>query len=501
MIGRSLAAAALASLALAAPAAALDPAPTVVDFSQPADPNMFQTAEACPPSIVASGGRDGGPFLRIPCGQIQLRIIFPAGEHQIELFVRAPQGGSDLFVDGCDDSFCDGGPDIDPHDLKPAPTGWTPLVLTDPSGARITNVTFDIPAVGSTAGPPLDIDDLAYAPIPEPDTAIAPAPVPFGAPPLYTFQANVPATFQCAVDSGAFAACGNQFSPVGQPAGTHTLRVAAVDAYGVQDPTPAQTDFTGLPDSDGDGVPDATDNCPTTPNPTQADTDKDGVGDACDLLPPGNVPPVAGVNAVASVLSGQVFVKLPAHLPLGFSGLRAPFQETGFVPLKGSASLPIGSTVDARQGSLALSAAANGYGPTSSRAARQTATIQAGIFTIRQAKLRKHAKKKTAIPTDVALVSATGAQAPCARAASKGVVRSLSLTAKGVFRAIAGADTATARNATFTTTDRCDGTRTNVGRGKVTLAIKGRKRPVTVRAGQSFFVRARLFAARKGRKN
>jgi hypothetical protein len=73
------------------------------------------------------------------------------------------------------------------------------------------------------------------------------------------------------------------------------------------------------------------------------------------------------------------------------------------------------------------------------------------------------------------------------------------MTAKGVFRAIAGADTATARDATFTTTDRCDGTRTNVGRGKVTLVVKGRRRPVTVRAGQAYFVSARLFRVRKGR--
>jgi hypothetical protein len=38
-------------------------------------------------------------------------------------------------------------------------------------------------------------------------------------------------------------------------------------------------------DSDNDGVPDASDNCPTTPNPDQADVDGDGVGDACDACP------------------------------------------------------------------------------------------------------------------------------------------------------------------------------------------------------------------------
>jgi cytosine/adenosine deaminase-related metal-dependent hydrolase len=45
-------------------------------------------------------------------------------------------------------------------------------------------------------------------------------------------------------------------------------------------------------DSDGDGVPNATDNCPTTFNPprpmtgpNQADADNDGIGDACDKCP------------------------------------------------------------------------------------------------------------------------------------------------------------------------------------------------------------------------
>lgn len=38
-------------------------------------------------------------------------------------------------------------------------------------------------------------------------------------------------------------------------------------------------------DFDGDGIPDVDDNCPTVPNPEQADGDEDGIGDACDNCP------------------------------------------------------------------------------------------------------------------------------------------------------------------------------------------------------------------------
>ncbi|MFN7020825.1 MAG: immunoglobulin domain-containing protein [Phycisphaerales bacterium] len=38
-------------------------------------------------------------------------------------------------------------------------------------------------------------------------------------------------------------------------------------------------------DGDGDGIPDALDNCPVYPNPDQLDADGDGVGDACDNCP------------------------------------------------------------------------------------------------------------------------------------------------------------------------------------------------------------------------
>jgi PKD domain/Thrombospondin type 3 repeat len=57
------------------------------------------------------------------------------------------------------------------------------------------------------------------------------------------------------------------------------------------DTTPPPTD------TDGDGVPDASDNCPAVPNPDQADADTDGLGNACDA---NSYAPVVGVQAGAA---------------------------------------------------------------------------------------------------------------------------------------------------------------------------------------------------------
>ena len=54
-------------------------------------------------------------------------------------------------------------------------------------------------------------------------------------------------------------------------------------------------------DPDGDGIPNATDNCPSVKNPTQADCDGNGVGDACELDCNHN-----SIADVCEILSGAV---------------------------------------------------------------------------------------------------------------------------------------------------------------------------------------------------
>jgi hypothetical protein len=59
----------------------------------------------------------------------------------------------------------------------------------------------------------------------------------------------------------------------------------AIEAFAEDDtrePEARGASLALIDDSDGDGIPDAEDNCPEVPNADQADVDGDGPGDVCD---------------------------------------------------------------------------------------------------------------------------------------------------------------------------------------------------------------------------
>ena len=208
------------------------------------------------------------------------------------------------------------------------------------------------------------------------------------------------------------------------------------DRFGTPDATPAAYSWTvdlspppppppppspPLPvvapaDADADGVTDARDNCPAAGNPGQADADADGVGDACETAPSGATTPVTGEKVVVEVLSGEVFIKLPASRSRRLA--QAPLS--GFVPLKGVAALPIGTVVDTRKGSLAMQSTVDGR-RIGEGGRRQSVTLAAGIFQIRQQRLTPG--RETKIPTDLVLQSAPGAEAACMRSSASGPIK------------------------------------------------------------------------------
>lgn len=109
-----------------------------------------------------------------------------------------------------------------------------------------------------------------------------------------TITINAPAGVTATPNTLTFNSCDVK-KPVeftSSVAGTYSVTNTASDSKGSYNESPAN--FTLVveaevvvtpppaPDADGDGVPDASDNCPAVANADQADADNDGLGNACD---------------------------------------------------------------------------------------------------------------------------------------------------------------------------------------------------------------------------
>jgi hypothetical protein len=159
-----------------------------------------------------------------------------------------------------------------------------------------------------------------------------------------------------------------------------------------------------------------------------------GTDDTTGGTPP---PPMAGSRLTARVVAGKVRLR----------------HGTGYTPLTGARSIKVGSMLDARHGTVELTAIVGTH--------EQTGRFGAGFFRVRQA----------SASAPVALALAGTPFGPTCKPGSHKVVRRLrAVTARGRWQTVARRSTAgVTRPASWITQDRCDGTLTVVRRGATTV--------------------------------
>jgi hypothetical protein len=212
-------------------------------------------------------------------------------------------------------------------------------------------------------------------------------------------------------------------------------------------------------------------------------------------------PPVPGKSVNVSVVSGEVFVKLP-----GARRARATVPGKGFVPLTGQLQVPVGSQLDTRKGRVNLVSAADTGGNKT-----QASNFYDGIFQVKQALPKKKPKKAVALTTDIILkgqlprsqcapLKGASAAAVDKKKGPKAKLGKLWGNGKGKFRTTGKYSSATVRGTIWLTQDECDGTLTKVTRGTVLVSDFKRKKTVTVKAGHSYLARAKRAATKAKRR-
>jgi hypothetical protein len=153
-------------------------------------------------------------------------------------------------------------------------------------------------------------------------------------------------------------------------------------------------------------------------------------------------------------------------------------------PLTAVSAIPIGTHVDARFGTVELTAALDATGTT------QTATFSGAIFEVRQGRADK----------GLTQILLTGSEAGCAPTPghARGVIAAVARRRKpirslwgqddhGRFQTQGRGSVATVRGTRWLTQDFCDGTLTRVTRGSVAVRDLAKRKVIVVHAGHSYF--------------
>ncbi len=186
--------------------------------------------------------------------------------------------------------------------------------------------------------------------------------------------------------------------------------------------------------------------------------------------------PAFGKTVDIGLVRGRVLLKLPATRARSSS-----VQEVEHsVRLTAPREIPVGTVLDTRHGAVVVMASSG-----------VKKGLVAGEFSGGQFRLLQihRSSRVTELQLSDTSRSVCRAKASAARVSSR-VLSVLNSKVKGSFRTVGRYSSATVRGTEWTTTDLCDGTRTTVTRGSVTVRDSVAKRTVVVTAGRSYLAKA-----------
>jgi hypothetical protein len=347
--------------------------------------------------------------------------------------------------------------------------------------------------------------------------------------PTFVFSSEAGATFQCRLDTTAFAPCTSPFTtPAALAEGAHTFDVRATDANGNVDASPATRGFTV--DTTPPAAPDVVsgpDGPTTNSSPEFAFAAADAASTACRLDGPGGAQgefgPCASPKAFNALAPGDYvfFVRsvdaagnaettqraftvtvaqqatptpapsatptptpTPVPAPVANQSVDiTPVSGTVLIKLPGSkvfvklshSLIKNGAEVDARQGVVEIT-----------RSDGDVAKFYDGIFKL------SHAGGYTVLTLTEKLTGCPKAkQSSASAAAKKPKSRKLWGDGKGKFRTKGSYSAATVRGTKWLVTDNCTTTVTRVATGVVEVQDFTTKKKILVKKGKSYTARAK----------
>jgi hypothetical protein len=188
--------------------------------------------------------------------------------------------------------------------------------------------------------------------------------------------------------------------------------------------------------------------------------------------PPADARPALGRSVGADVVSGTVRARVPG--------------ASAYVALDDVASLPVGTTIDARDGALALTTALPGGGA-------QTGTFWGGTFGVRQDRGTGMTRLMVRRPAGCAVRAAGSVAESFGKKRRRRAPRNdlWGSDSGGRFSTHGANSAATVRGTKWLTVERCDGTLTRVVSGRVLVRDLRTGRRVMLSAGRQYLARPR----------